>query len=133
LALIEQVKGYLGDRIDPSLKLQVTEPYWVKVTVTARIAPISFHAANSLEATVKAALINFLHPLTGGSRGQGWSFGRNPHDSDLYAQIERIAGVSHVESLSILSDPEIANPAADNRDRFLIYSGQHQITIGSPP
>ncbi|HEY9861896.1 MAG TPA: putative baseplate assembly protein, partial [Candidatus Obscuribacterales bacterium] len=133
LALIEQVKRYLGDRISPDLKLQVTEPFWVKVTVTGTIAPGSFQAANSLEATVKAALTDFLHPLTGGTRGQGWSFGRNPHDSDLYARIERIPGVSHVESLSIVSDPEIATLVADNRDRFLIYSGQHQITIGSPP
>jgi predicted phage baseplate assembly protein len=133
LALIEQVKRYLGDRIDPSLKLQVTEPYWVKVTVTATIAPISFQVANSLEATVKVAIPDFLHPLTGGARGQGWSFGRHPHDSDLYARIERIAGVSHVEVLSVVSDPEIAHLAPDNRDRFLIYSGQHQIAIGSPP
>ncbi|MBM0744165.1 putative baseplate assembly protein [Phormidium sp. CLA17] len=133
LALIEQVKRYLGDRISPSLKLQVTEPFWVKVTVTAQVAPVSFQAANSLEATVKAALTDFLHPLTGDTRGQGWSFGRNPHDSDLYARIERIPGVSHVESLSIVSDPAITNLAMDNRDRFLIYSGQHQITISSPP
>ncbi|MBD2112583.1 MULTISPECIES: putative baseplate assembly protein [Cyanophyceae] len=131
LALIEQVKRYLGDRTSPSLKLQVTEPFWVKVTVTATIAPVSFQAANSLEAAVKAALTDFLHPLTGDTRGRGWSFGRNPHESDLYARIERIPGVSHVESLSIASP--IANLATDNRDRFLIYSGQHQITISSPP
>jgi len=133
LALIEQVKRYLGDRISPSLKLQVTEPSWIKVTVTATIAPVSFQAANSLEATVKAAVTDFLHPLTGGARGQGWSFGRNPHNSDLYARIERIPGVSHVEYLRIVSDPSIADLAADYRDPFLIYSGQHQIAISSPP
>jgi predicted phage baseplate assembly protein len=76
LALVEQVKRYLGDRLSPDLTLEVTEPAWVEVTVTAEIVPVSLEAANGLADRVSAALTGFLHPLTGGTKKRGWPFGR---------------------------------------------------------
>jgi predicted phage baseplate assembly protein len=129
LALIDQIKRYLGERISPTLTLQVTEPPWVQVTVTAEIAPISLEAANGLASVVDAKLTAFLHPLTGGPRKRGWPFGRQPHKSDLYALLERIVGVSHVKSLEVATSPSLSE---EDRYRFLIYSGQHTITIAPP-
>jgi hypothetical protein len=122
LALIEQISTYLQQRIDPGLQLTITEPAWVKVTVTATVVPSSLAAANGLETLVQATISRFLHPLTGGQRGKGWIFGRQPHESDLYACIERIAGVSYVKALTI-------NPPTPSSEHFLIYSGVHRITV----
>jgi hypothetical protein len=133
LALIAQVRQFLNERIAAGVSLEITEPAWIQVTVTATVMPISLAVSNSLQAVVQSALTRFLHPLTGGTREQGWAFGRSPHLSDLYAQMERIAGVSHVEALNIVSDPPLDSLPVDDRHRFLIYSGQHEITIGSPP
>ncbi len=70
-------------------------------------------------------MTQFLHPLTGGDEGKGWEFGRIPHESDLYGLIESIPGVDYVDSLT--KEYEEYNEEAS--DRFLIYSGAHQITI----
>lgn len=135
LMLINQVEQYLRDRASPTLDLQVTEPDWVEVAVRAAVVPVSLGAADAARTAASAALTRFLHPLTGGSRGQGWSFGRRPFPSDLYAVLESIPEIDHVTSLSIVSipslgdDPTITPLPADRFDRFLIYSGQHQIIL----
>ena len=74
---------------------------------------------------MRSRLNEFLHPLKGGRDGQGWDFGREPHESDLYSAIERVPGVDHVKSLKIAKEGE------ETPDRFLVCSGQHRIDIVS--
>jgi hypothetical protein len=119
--------------------LWVTEPDWVEVTVVAQVVPVSWQVADAVRADMAAELERFLHPLTGGPDGRGWPFGRRPHRSGLYALLESIEGVDHVRSLSVVSvpslaeegedDPTITTLPRDRWDRFLIYSGRHQISV----
>jgi hypothetical protein len=43
-----------------------------------------------------AALERFLHPLTGGSDGQGWQFGRSIYVSEIYQLLDNLPGVDYV-------------------------------------
>jgi hypothetical protein len=128
LELLNRVADYLRDRCAPTLNLWMAGPDWVKVTVTAEIAPVSWQASRSLDARIIEALQGFLHPLTGGSEGKGWAFGREPHDSDLYALLESIAGVGHVQLLTVDKEPQ----GSVRRDRFLVCSGSHKISLAAP-
>jgi hypothetical protein len=69
-----------------------------------------------------------LHPLTGGPDGSGWDFGRRPQRSDLFALLESIGGVDHVHHLAIDLEP----PVPEWPDRFLVFSGNHQISVVLP-
>ena len=133
LGLIEQVKTYLLDRSSASLEsLEVTEPDWVKVEVTTAIVPTSLEVAGTVLTAVKTSLTQFLHPLTGGPGGEGWPFGRQPHESDLYALLESIGGVDHVESLEMtmvaIDDVEISDPN-DWTGTHLVFSGEHNVSL----
>jgi hypothetical protein len=55
-----------------------------------------------VEKEILSRLSNYLNPIKGGSRGEGWDFGRMPYFSDFYALLERVPGVDHVEELSLL-------------------------------
>ena len=138
----------MGDRLSPDLTLEVTEPSWLEVTVTAKIVSVSLEAANGLADRVSAALTAFLHPLTGGTKKRGWPFGRYPHKSDLYAFLERQPGVSYITSLEISpteseidenikkeinqkTENEIEQEIKRKKDQLLIYSGRHSIIISS--
>ncbi len=123
LGLLEQVKAYLQARCPATAELWVAGPDWVEVTVTTDVVPASLDVADQVEIRLKAALERFLHPLTGGPLNKGWPFGRLPHLSDLYALVESVEGVDHVRTLTV--DP----PAPDKTGPFLIYSGQHHITL----
>ena len=150
LNLISQVREYLRARCTPTLLLQVTEPEWVEVTIRATVIPTSLEVAAQLPALVTLTLERFLHPLTGGFAGQGWPFGRRPHLSDLYACLEHIPEVDRVQSLSVRNTPSlkdldpvqpgetpeeeggVAVLPREKRNRFLIYSGIHTVTVESP-
>lgn len=125
LGLLEQVKAYLQARCPATAKVWVAGPVWVEVKVTTDVVPTSLAVADQVEIRIKAALERFLHPLTGGPLGKGWPFGRLPYLSDLYALVESVEGVDHVQAL-------IVDPTPDQRPLsgpFLIYSGQHQVTL----
>jgi hypothetical protein len=122
LALNDRVKAYIRERCDPSVNLQVTGPEWQAVSVTAVVVPVSLERANAVRAAVVQHLENFLHPLTGGKKGQGWALGRLPQPSDLYAVIESIPGVDHVQCLNV--EPELKELSPEK----LVYSGTHTIT-----
>ncbi|OKH31281.1 hypothetical protein NIES2119_29170 [[Phormidium ambiguum] IAM M-71] len=127
LSLLERVERYIRDRCSPAVDLHLTEPDWVEVTIRANIVPISLEKVDEIKQAATDTLIAFLHPLTGGRQGRGWDFGRRPHESDLYAVLEKVDGVDYVASLSIDS-PSLDQLPDTRRNRFLIYSGAHQIT-----
>jgi hypothetical protein len=154
LGLLRQVQAHLQARCSATAELWVAGPEWVRVTITATVVPASLEVADAVGGRVRAALERFLHPLTGGPQGLGWAFGRKPHRSDLFALVEAVEGVDHVESLAVAHAPETQDPSREVAlrtmldqslaqasrqpppqelrrwlDRALVYSGQHEISV----
>jgi hypothetical protein len=105
----------------------VVGPLYVRVDVSIEVALTSLDGASTVEQAVLDALRQFLHPLTGGRDGTGWDFGRQPQLSDLHAAVSEVPGVDHIRALSLDQAEEL--PGALGTERFLVYSGQHQITL----
>src|SRR5437660_190417 len=81
LEMLDAVRSYLERRRAAEARLVIVGPKYVRVTVRAEVVPESAAAVGHLEASIVGALSRFLHPLTGGAEGTGWSFGRKPHAS----------------------------------------------------
>ncbi|MFL6337411.1 MAG: putative baseplate assembly protein [Pyrinomonadaceae bacterium] len=137
LELLNTVRSYLDARRAAEVQLVLVGPEYVRVTVSAEVVPESPGAAGPLAEEIRVALSRYLHPLTGGTAGQGWGFGHKPHASDIYAVIESVAGVSYVRSLQ-LSGPKTPGgeesplnfeKLPDGQDFFLVHSGEHQISL----
>jgi hypothetical protein len=118
------------------VRLVIVGPKYLRVTVHAEVAPDPGAATGNLEANVVGALTRFLHPLTGGELGTGWSFGRKPHASDLYAVIEAVAGVGYVRLLKLDAALEVSRAEQSvnldepaDEDYFLVYSGAHEVGL----
>jgi hypothetical protein len=132
LELIKRVQNYLEIHAIATAKIWVVGPVYVEVSVTVEIVPTSIDHASALKRDVNKALIDFLHPLTGGFDRLGWQFGRRPHESDFYALLEAVPGVDHIRTLSV--NPPDENLPDDtknifNTKRFLVYSGRHTINF----
>jgi predicted phage baseplate assembly protein len=125
LELLSRVEGYIQARLAPTVDLWVAGPDWLQVSVTAEVVPIAIEMATDVQVAVLARLAAFLHPLTGALDGQGWAFGRKPYRSDLYTLIESTPGVDHVRRLTVVEEGDVSP------DRFLVSSGDHQITMVS--
>lgn len=127
LELIQRVQSYLDARRIPTADLVVVGPDYMRVDIDVEIALTSLEAASTIEPAVNAALTSFLHPLTGGLDGTGWDFGRQPHESDLYALLEAIPGVDHVHQLHVTRTPDPTTSSIANR--FLVHAGWITITL----
>ncbi len=79
----------------------VDGPAYVKINVAADVFVKSIDAAADAEQGARDKLANFFHPLTGGPRGRGWEFGEQVSASDVYALLEDLEGVDHLENLSL--------------------------------
>ncbi len=123
IELINRVENYLRERCLPTVALAVSGPKWQEITVETKIVPTSLEGAAELRTEVQNRLSRFLHPLTGGKTGDGWSFGRKPHESDLYALLQSISGVYFVKVLKV----NTLNIVID--DFTLIYSGENKVNL----
>ena len=142
LELVDRVKAYLVARADPTINLHVVGPEYVIVDVEIELVPTSLDLWSGVKQITEQELSSFLHPLTGGFEKKGWSFGRFPYKSDLYALLGSIPGVDYVHSLNVKSDPDLdytkreevseETISEDLRKRFLVYSGKHEINLRLP-
>ena len=127
LELINRVQDYLEANGLPTVNVSVVGPLYVRVEATVEISLASMEGASAVEQAVYQKLADFLHPLTGGSDGNGWAFGRKPHKSDFYALIEAVQGADHIRSLTVAETEDQAGII--DSGRFLVYSGEHTVTL----
>jgi hypothetical protein len=130
-ALRNEVLTYVRGRADAAVRLWVGGPIWSAVSVTATLIPINVDRAEDARAEARQRLDAFLHPLHGGLDGQGWEFGRFPHESDIYRVLNDIDIVQRVQGLSLAFSEQPA-PMSDQVGMYLIHSGDHQLDTASP-
>lgn len=133
-AVRERAPATLVGPEDPHLV--VRGPRYVEISVETRLVAESVGSISSLEERVEAEITAFLHPLSGGSSGDGWAFGERPYLSDLYALLEGIEKVDHVRDLSVTfrgSDRTTSvtegGPTPTLAQDEVIYSGMHEVRV----
>lgn len=129
--LLAHVEQFLRARQPATAEVVAVGPLYVRIDVVADVVLSTLEGTSRIEETIRARLAAFLHPLTGGRDGTGWDFGRQPHLSDLHAVIGEVPAVDHVRELSVNQVEELTG--AISTGRFLVYSGQHQITLSFAP
>jgi hypothetical protein len=128
LGLMKKVEKYLLERslnLILPVSIVVQEPSYKEVRVTVDVVPESIDQAIPLEKAILKQLKEFLHPLTGGPEERGWEFGRDVHISDVYALLEGIKGVDHVEKLELNDGSEDVEVKEDET----VCSGEHRILM----
>jgi len=132
--LIRTVKKYLeahsSNTLSAAHQIHVNGPDYSRIGVSVQIFVNSIDAAGHVERAAREKLDAFFHPLTGGANGEGWDFGRYVPASDVYALLEDIEGVDHVEELSFIlnGEPCEENIVEVNEDS-LVSNGEHTINL----
>ena len=125
------VQNYLEERCENTLAykkhIRIASPSYVEISVSVDVFVGSIDKAFKVEREVKQKLNAFFHPLTGGREQKGWDFGRDVADSDIYALIENIAGVDHVENLKVKANAE--GEFAEGKENYLVSNGTHTINL----
>ena len=109
--LLQRVQEYLDDRRLLSTVLVVSEPEYVWAAVEADVKVVRGASVEDTRNAVEERLYAYIHPIHGGADGQGWPFGRGLFASELYSQIQAVAGVEYVSDIRVFP----VNPGNDER------------------
>ena len=134
LALKRVVKAYLKEHSLNTVSnldhIYVKDPRYTHIGLFADVYVCSMDTASETETEVKKRLNAFFHPLTGGSEGKGWEFGRDVAVSDIYALLEPIEGVDHIENVRFAYDGLFKeSDVVAIADDFIVANGQHTLNI----
>lgn len=73
-----------------------TCPTYRQVRVVAEVVIAPDADLAQVRSSVAATVLSFLHPLRGGSDGQGWPFGATIYSSDLFRVVLGVSGVLRI-------------------------------------
>lgn len=140
--LKQQVEIYLRDRtanvVTAPRHLVVISPVYVEVSITTTLIATALETVPLVEKAAIEQLNTFLHPLLGSDTGMGWNFGQLPCLSDFYGLLEAIAGLDHVQALTMTLNVPQNPPILVTTDQplevalpayILVSSGRHQVTV----
>jgi predicted phage baseplate assembly protein len=98
LAILTQ---YLNERRLLTTRLDIRQPafHWVSVKVKLRKAPDV--EQKTIETEVNDRLYKYLNPITGGTDGKGWPFGRSLYSSDVYQCLQGIQNVQFLRGIEL--------------------------------
>lgn len=126
----DAIAAYLDERRLLTTVIDLHEPRYIPVTVRAWLAKRPEAGRRAVEEAALAQLYRFLNPLVGGSKGEGWPFGRNLFIAEIYAALQRLPDVEYVRRVTLTVPgqsgalEEVAVPAD-----ALIISGAHRVEV----
>ena len=131
---IQTVSSFLDTRRLITTYLHVISPEYVKISVMCKVRIMKKSSSTEVVNRIKDALKKFLDPLTGGTDGKGWPFGRAVYPSEIYQIINNVEGFDYATDVSLSA--ESANRQYTKvRDIIqispvaLVVSGEHQVEI----
>jgi predicted phage baseplate assembly protein len=127
--LLAAVRAFLGRRRMVGTRLVVVGPRYVDVSIAVRLALAPGAEAASVEAEVVRRVEDYLHPLIGGPRQQGWPFGRAVYRAELLAEIDRTPGVMRAYDLRLRSASGAACTNLCIAPHCLPAPGTHSIEV----
>ncbi|SES32256.1 putative baseplate assembly protein [Streptomyces qinglanensis] len=134
----EQVLSAIAARLDErrlvGTRLLVEPPAYQGVTVVARLSAPAEDVEQVREAAT-TALFRHLDPLEGGPERAGWAFGRPVQYGEVFAVLQRVAGVVLVEEVLLFPADPITGRRGSPAERIevapgaLVFSYQHQVAV----
>jgi hypothetical protein len=130
-ATMEAVCAYLNQRRLLTTEVYVAPPNYKLVKIEATVLAKPTANAAEVKTKVEQNLTAYLHPLTGGSDGQGWPLGDDVLYSEVFRQVLSVDGVQTIQDLRIVVDGERMGRCENAviPDDYLVYSDGHQIDV----
>ncbi len=99
--LRDRIFAYLDERRLLGTKLEVGPPAYQWVDVDVRFRPAVGSVPDDVREAVESKLYAFLNPITGGTDGKGWPFGRDLFLADIMAVLLPVPGVDFLRSVKL--------------------------------
>ncbi|MBK3571108.1 MULTISPECIES: putative baseplate assembly protein [unclassified Streptomyces] len=134
-ALLERITRHLDERRLIGTRLAVGPPFYQGVTVVATVHAFRGVDTDRVRRQTHDALYRHLDPLTGGSDGKGWPFGRPVQSGEVFAVLQRVPGVELVDEVVLHPADPLTGKRGDPTDRIdlerpsLVFSFDHRVRV----
>lgn len=136
----QEVERHIYQRTSGNLlypgKLQVIEPLYLEIAVTALLVTDSMDIMMTVETEALEKLREFLQPELYGRYDRGWNIGEYPHISVLYTLLKTISGVNYIENVAMTVHKLVNGERIEiNPDQLgaiahgFIINGGHQVKV----
>jgi hypothetical protein len=95
--LKEKVRQFLEPRRLLTTAVHVVGPRYLTIGVRITLVLMPDALKEMVRSRAVEELWRFFHPLTGGSDGAGWPFGRSVYVSEIYELLDTLPGVDYVK------------------------------------
>ncbi|MFE3559774.1 putative baseplate assembly protein [Streptomyces sp. NPDC059193] len=133
--LLLRVTRYLDERRLIGTRLAVGPPFYQGVTVVATVHAFGGVDVDLVRQKAHDALYRHLDPLTGGADGTGWPFGRRVQAGEIFAVLQRVAGVELVDEVRLHPADPLSGKRGEAVDRIdlepaaLVFSFDHRVRV----
>lgn len=100
--VLEQIRAVLEPRRTLGAIVHVEPPSYLGVVVATRLVAAAGADARTVSARADLALRAFLHPVTGGPRGEGWPFGHPLLIGEVHSVLQGVPGVAYVDLVRLI-------------------------------
>ncbi|MFI6408316.1 putative baseplate assembly protein [Streptomyces sp. NPDC050548] len=134
-ALLDRITRHLDERRLIGTRLAVGPPFYQGVTVVATVHAFRGVDTDRVRRQTHDALYRHLDPLTGGSDGKGWPFGRPVQSGEVFAVLQRVPGVELVDQVVLHPADPLTGKRGDPTDRIdlerpsLVFSFDHRVRV----
>ncbi len=137
-AVLATIAQHLSERKVIGARVVVEPPVYQGITVVARLRGRPRVRTDRLQSDALQALYRHFHPVSGGSDGQGWPFGRPIHVGEVYSVLQRLRGTEFVEDARLFAADPITGQRGEAVQRLeigahaLVFSYEHQVLVQAP-
>lgn len=100
--VLDEIRDLLEPRRVLGSIVHIEPPSYLGVVVATRIIAQPGADARTVSARADAALRAFLHPVTGGPRGDGWPFGHPLVIGEVHSVLQQVPGVAYVDLVRLI-------------------------------
>lgn len=99
--LLDMIKRYLSDRALVTLKdkIEVEGPTYTEIAIDITVRILSMGESSRISETIQKKIHEFLHPVKGGNKSQGWNFGESIYVVDIGSCISEIEGIDYIQKI----------------------------------
>ncbi|WP_329277764.1 putative baseplate assembly protein [Streptomyces sp. NBC_01451] len=134
-ALLQRITRHLDERRLIGTRLAVGPPFYQGVTVVATVHAFRGVDTDRVRRKAHDALYRHLDPLTGGTDGKGWPFGRPVQSGEVFAVLQRVPGVELVDEVQLHPADPLTGKRGEATNRIdlappsLVFSFDHRVRV----
>ena len=134
VGLKKHLLDYISEKTSATVKINILNPVYMRIDVDINVVIDDWSLASSLKSMINEEIRQFLNPISGGIKQEGWAFSQVPKLSDIFNLMNEIEGILYIDKAEIFMQEKLlydldGEPIFKIDDDIMICSGNHNVNL----